>query len=120
MPFENASEDASVQFLCDGIAESLINWLATVPNVKVVSKSAAFRLRDSSDDTALIGSRLGVDGVVRGRLEMVGEQIVISTSFVDTHDDSQLWGNRLVRPFGEIIYLERSIVDSIKDERLKI
>jgi TolB-like protein len=115
MPFENASEDPSVQFLCDGIAESLINWLATVPDVKVVSKSAAFRMRDRADDAALIGSTLGVDGVVRGRLEKIGEQIVISTSFVDTRDDSQLWGDREVRPFGEIIYLERSIVDSIKN-----
>jgi TolB-like protein len=30
MPFDNAGVDAEVQFLCDGIAESLINWLATV------------------------------------------------------------------------------------------
>ena len=121
MPFENASDDASVQFLCDGIAESLINWLATVPDVKVSSKSAAFRLRDSANDTAFVAGKLGVDGVVRGRLEKVGDQIVISTSFVDTRDDSQLWGDRLVRPLGEVIYLERSIVDSIKDGlRLKV
>lgn len=121
LPFENASEDSSVQFLCDGIAESLINWLATVPDVKVISKSAAFRLRDYADDAAMIGEKLGVDGVVRGRLEKVGEQIVISTSFVDTRDDSQLWGDRLIRPLGETIYLERSIVDSIKEGlRLKV
>lgn len=121
MPFENASGDDSVQFLCDGIAESLINWLATVPDIKVVSKSAAFRLRDSTDDAVAIGDALGVDGLVRGRLEKVGDQIVISTSFVDTRDDSQLWGDRLVRPVGEIIFLERSIVDSIKDGlRLKV
>ncbi|MGI9221147.1 MAG: tetratricopeptide repeat protein [Woeseiaceae bacterium] len=113
LPFANASEDASVQFLCDGIAESLINWLATVPDVKVISKSAAFRLRDSSESAAAIGEQLGVDGVIIGRLEKVGEQIVVSTSFVDTRDDSQLWGDRLVRPFGEVIYLERSIVNSI-------
>jgi TolB-like protein len=115
MPFENTGDDSGVQFLCDGIAENLINWLATVPGVKVVSKSAAFRLRDSIDDTAAIARKLGVDGVVRGRLEKVGQQVVISTSFVDTRDDSQLWGERLVRPLGEAIYLERSIVDAIKD-----
>ncbi len=115
MPFENLSDDPDVQFLCDGIAESLINWLASVPGVKVSSKSAAFRLRDIGDDTAKIAERLGVDGVIRGRLEKVGEQIVISTSFVDTRDDNQLWGERLVRPAGEVIFLERSIVESIKD-----
>jgi TolB-like protein len=114
MPFENAGDDASVQFLCDGIAESLINWLATVPDVKVISRSAAFRMRDSIDNTQAIAAALGVDGVVRGRLEQVGDQIVISTSFIDTRDDSQLWGERLTRPFSEVLYIERSIVDSIK------
>lgn len=114
MPFENAGGDADVQFLCDGIAESLINWLATVDDIKVISKSAAFRLRDYADDTARIADALGVDGIVRGKLERVGDQVVVSTSFVDTRDDSQLWGERLVQPADEVIYLERSIVETIK------
>lgn len=115
MPFENAGDDPEVQFLCDGIAESLINWLATVPDVKVISKTAAFRHRADAADTAAIAAALGVDGIVRGHLERLGGQVVISTSFVDTRDDSQLWGDRFVRPADEIILLERSIVDSIKD-----
>jgi TolB-like protein len=114
LPFENASDDVSVQFLCDGIAESLINWLSTVPNIKVVSKSAAFRIRDATDDVAAIANNLGVDGIVLGRLEKIGDQIIVSTSFVDARNESQLWGDRLIRPVGELIYLERSIVDSIK------
>lgn len=114
MPFDNAGGDAEVQFLCDGIAESLINWLATVNDIKVISKSAAFRLREHANDTAKIAEALGVDGIIRGRLERIGEQVVVSTSFVDTRDDSQLWGERLVRPTEEVIYLERSIVETIK------
>jgi TolB-like protein/tetratricopeptide (TPR) repeat protein len=115
MPFENSGNDAEVQFLCDGIAESLINWLATVPGIKVVAKSASFRLRDDVNDTAKLAEELGVDGVISGHLERVGDQLVISTKFVDTRDNSQLWGERLVRPDNEVLYLERSIVESIKD-----
>ena len=115
MPFENAGGDADVQFLCDGIAESLINWLSTVNDVRVISKSAAFRLREYADDTARIADALGVDGIIRGKLERVGNQVVVSTSFVDTRDNSQLWGERLVQPAGEVIFLERSIVDTIKE-----
>ena len=115
MPFENVGNDAEVQFLCDGIAESLINWLATVPDVKVIAKSAAFRLRDDVNNTTKLGELLGVDGVISGSLERIGEKIVISTSFVDTRDNSQLWGERLVRPDNEVIFLERSIVASIKE-----
>ena len=115
MPFVNASGDADVQYLCDGIAESLTNWLATVQGIKAISKSAAFRLRDQADDTATLRSQLGADSVIRGRLEKLGDQIVISASLVDTRDESQLWGERLIRPLDEVIYLERSIVSAIKD-----
>jgi TolB-like protein/tetratricopeptide (TPR) repeat protein len=121
MPFVNGSGDTDVQYLCDGIAESLTNWLATVPGIKTISKSAAFRFREQADDTAALRSKLGADSVIRGRLEKLGDQIVISASLVDTRDESQLWGERLVRPLDEVIYLERSIVSAIKDGlRLKV
>lgn len=121
MPFENAGDDADVQYLCDGIAESLINWLAAVPGVKVVSKGASFRLRDDAHDSAALAEALGVDSVIRGKLELVGEKIVVSAWMVDTRDDSQIWGQRLVQPSEDVIYLERSIVAAIKDGlRLKV
>jgi TolB-like protein len=115
LPFENSGDDASVQFLCDGIAESLINWLATVPNVKVISKSASFRVRDEANNPAMLAQILGVDGVIKGRLERVGEQIIVSTSFVDTRNETQVWGERVVEPATELIALEQSIVESIKN-----
>lgn len=121
MPFVNGSDDADVQYLCDGIAESLTNWLATVQGIKAISKTATFRLRDQADDTAALRTQLGADSVIRGRLEKRGDQIVISAALVDTRDDSQLWGERLTRPLNEVIYLERSIVSAIKNGlRIKI
>jgi TolB-like protein len=113
MPFLNPGDDAGVQYLCDGIAESLINWLATQDKVKVSSKSASFRLRDQTEDPLELGASLGVDSVLQGRLERVGEQIVISASLTDVRDGSQIWGERLMRPDDELLYLERNIVDAI-------
>ncbi|MFT5501665.1 MAG: TolB-like protein [Woeseiaceae bacterium] len=115
LPFENTGNDPNVQFLCDGIAESLINWLATVPNVDVISKSASFRVRDEANNPAMLAQILDVDGVIKGRLERVGEQIVVSTSFVDTRNETQVWGERVVAPATELIALEQSIVASIKN-----
>ncbi|MGD8358893.1 MAG: hypothetical protein PVG42_12640 [Lysobacterales bacterium] len=121
MPFANASGDEDVQYLCDGIAESLINWLSTVPGVKVASKSASFRLRDHSDDTAELARVLDVDSVLRGRLEKRGDEIVVSAALVDAQDESQLWGERLVRPVSAIMDLERSIVAAIEQGlRIKV
>lgn len=121
LPFENAGSDEDVQYLCDGIAESLINWLATVPDIKVVSKSASFRLRGEMSDTGAIAEKLGVDSVITGRLELVGGRIVVSASMVDVRDNSQIWGARLVQPSEDVLFVERSIVSSIKEGlRLKV
>ncbi len=114
LPFKNTGDDADVQYLCDGIAESLINWLATVPGIKVSSKSAAFRHRDDAADPGKLADILGVDSVVYGQLEKRGDQIIISASLIDVRDDTQLWGERLIQPVDEVMYLERSIVAAIK------
>ena len=113
MPFKNPSEDPGVQYLCDGIAESLINWLAAQDAVRVSSKSASFHLREDTGSAMEIGERLGVDSVLQGKLERVGEQVVISASLVDVRDGSQVWGERLIRPDSELLYLERNVVDAI-------
>lgn len=114
LPFANSAGDEEVQYLCDGIAESLINWLATIPEVHVVSKGAAFRLREHAEDTERIAGELGVDGVLRGRLEIVGDQVVVSAALVDTRDERQLWGERIAEPRSDVISVERSIVAAIK------
>ncbi len=113
MPFINPGEDPEVQYLCDGIAESLINWLATQDEIRVSSKSSSFRLRDEEDDPVALGKRLGVDSVIQGRLEKIGGQVVISASLVDSRDGSQIWGERLMRPDDELLFLERNIVEAI-------
>ena len=56
-----------------------------------------------------------MDSIIRGKLELIGEQVVVSASLVDVRDDSQLWGDRLVQPSENVILLERSIVAAIKD-----
>lgn len=115
MPFENLADDAEVQYLCDGIAESLINWLATIPEIRVVSKGAAFRLREFAGDTQRLALELGVDSVIRGRLELVAGQVVVSAALVDLRDERQLWGERIAEPRADVINVERSIVAAIKD-----
>ena len=113
MPFENPAGDTNVQYLCDGIAESLINWLASMPDIRVVSKTASFRLREQSGDVAAVARALGVDSVLTGQLEQVGGQVVVSASLVDARDQSQLWGERLVQPAEQVLALERSIVSAL-------
>jgi len=115
LPFENASGNEDLTYLTQGISENLINWLASLPGIRVVSKSAAFRYSGDAFENEALVREFGADSVIRGSLGTRSDQLVISASFTRLADDSQLWGERLVRPLDEVIFLERSIVSAIKD-----
>ena len=115
LPFENSSGDEELRYLSDGIAENLINWLSGIPGLRVVSKTASFRFAATPFQEGALKQEFGADSAIRGKLEVHGDNIVISASFTNLHDDSQIWGERLVRPLDEVIYLERSIVAAIRD-----
>ena len=113
LPFENVAADGDIQYLCDGIAESLINWLSGLDDLKVIAKNTSFRMRDETD-LATIAKTLGVDALLRGRLERVGNQWVASVALTDVRDESQLWGERVVQESNDILALEKSIVSAIQ------
>jgi TolB-like protein/tetratricopeptide (TPR) repeat protein len=115
LPFENASGNEELRYLTDGIAENLINWLSGFPDIRVVARTASFRFAESGAGIEKLQQEFGVDSAIYGRLELVGENLVVSASLTSLHDESQLWGEKLVRPLDEVIYLERSIVAAIKD-----
>ena len=115
LPFENVNGDEELGYLTEGIAESLINWMSGLPDIRVVAKTAAFRFAGTPVETAALRREFDVDSALRGELEVQGENLVISASFVNLLDQSQIWGERFVRPLDEVIYLERSIVAALTD-----
>jgi TolB-like protein len=114
LPFQDLGEE-DVQYLGDGVAEGLINWLASIPDVRVTAKTASFRLRDQAEDLDVLRERLGVSHAVVGTVQRVEDQLVIAASLVDLNQGHTLWGERLIRPADEALLMEQSIVSALAD-----
>ncbi len=113
IPFENTTGDEEVEYLCDGVTESLINTLAQVPDLKVISRISAFSLKGQEIDHAAVGSRLNVDALLFGRVVRHGDDLDISTELVAAKDSRQLWGERYTRPVGEVQSISNDITGTI-------
>ena len=113
LPFESIHGGSELDYLCDGIAESLINTLSAIPELKVISRLSAFALRDRASHPQEVGSRLRVGRLLAGQLERRGDNLVVRATLVDTRDGRQLWGARFVRPMAEILELEDMITSDI-------
>lgn len=116
LPFDNESGDAGLDYLCDGLTESLINRLAQSPQLRVLARSTVFRYRGSSTDVREAGRSLGVPIVLAGVVRQERDDIAVSAELVNTRTGLQLWGSRYLEPAPEIWALEPRIVGTIADE----
>ena len=93
-PFVNESADAKMEYLSDGITESIINSLAQLPRLRVMSRNAVFRHKSKEVDALRLGRELRVDAVLVGRVNSLEDRLLISTELIDVANGWQLWGEK--------------------------
>ncbi|HET6892739.1 MAG TPA: protein kinase [Pyrinomonadaceae bacterium] len=116
LPFVNDSNDPSVEYLSDGITESIINSLSQLPNLRVMSRPAVFRFKGRSVDPQEVGRSLNVKAVLIGRLVKVDNRLVIKTDLIDTSDGSQLWGAEYDNNKSDILAVQDDISRRISEK----
>jgi TolB-like protein/Flp pilus assembly protein TadD len=119
LPLANTSGDQGLEYLSDGITESIINSLAQLPNLRVIARSTVFRYKGLYTDPRVIGQELGVRAVLTGGVLHLGDYLIISTELVDAADGSQLWGERYNRKLSDIFEVQEEISREIV-ERLRL
>jgi serine/threonine protein kinase/tetratricopeptide (TPR) repeat protein len=121
LPFVNDSKDPNVEYLSDGITESIINSLSQLPELKVMSRNAAFRFKGSSLDPVEAGRNLKVGAVLTGRLIKRDDRFVIKAELIDVADGSQLWGDEYNSSLADIFSVQDEVSKKISQSlRLRL
>jgi eukaryotic-like serine/threonine-protein kinase len=113
LPFVNGSADPSMEYLSDGITEGIIDRLSGLPNIKVISRTSAFRYKKRDIEPQKIARELGVQALVTGRVIQRGEELSVSAELVDTREDKQLWGEQYNRRLADIASVQQEIASAI-------
>ncbi len=113
LPFVNASGDPEMEYLSDGLTESLINSLAQLPRLRVLPRTTVFRFKGKADDPQRIGQELGVRAVLTGRVQQRGDSLVIQTELIDVTGAAQLWGERYDRKLADLLATQREVTQAI-------
>ena len=113
LPFENATGDTTIDYLSDGISESLINRLSGLDVLRVISRTSAFAFKGKKMSAMEIGRKLGVDALVVGSLGQRGASMAITAELVSIRDDTQLWGDKYSRPADDMLQVEGEIAATI-------
>ena len=121
LPFVNDSKDPNVEYLSDGITESIINSLSQLPGLKVMSRNASFRFKGSNQDPVDTGRNLNVGAVLTGRLVKLNDRFVIKTELINVADGSQLWGDEYNSSLADIFSVQDEVSKKISQSlRLRL
>jgi serine/threonine protein kinase/Tfp pilus assembly protein PilF len=113
LPFENATGDPAIDYLSDGISESLINRLSSLNGLRVISRTSAFAFKGKKLDPKEIGKTLGVEALLLGTLAQRGSDLAITAELVSVRDDTQLWGEKYARRADDVLRVEGEIAATI-------
>jgi eukaryotic-like serine/threonine-protein kinase len=121
LPFENAIGDAGLDYLSDGVSESVIDRLSGLPQLKVIARSSSFRYRGQNLDLPKIADALGVDAIVTGRVLQRDGNYLIRVDVIDVRENKQFWGENFTRKASDVQTLQTDISREIAENlRLKL
>ena len=107
LPLENLSGDPDLDYLVFGIHEALISDLGRSGTLdKVVGRSSVMAYLQERPPLSEIGWSLGVDAVIEGALQAVGDRISVTARLVDAGTEEMVWANRVEGSLNELLELQ--------------
>jgi TolB-like protein/Flp pilus assembly protein TadD len=119
MPFVNASGNADLDYLSDGMTETLIRSLSQLPNLNVKARSSVFRYKGRESDAKTIGKELGVPAILNGRFTQRGDQLTLNLELIDTQTENVIWTDQYDRKSSDLVSLQNQIARDVTS-KLKI
>jgi non-specific serine/threonine protein kinase len=113
LPFTDMSPARDQDYLCEGMAEELINALTHVDDLRVAARSSSFLFRGSGVDIRAIGQRLGVATVLEGSVRKLGDRLRVTVQLVDVADGCHLWSERFDRNLVDVFAIQDEIARSV-------
>lgn len=113
IPFVNLSSDPEQQYLADGIAEEILNLLARIRKLRVISRSSAFALRDENLQVPEIAERLNVAHVLEGSIRQAGNQVRVTAQLIEARSDTHLWSETYERELDDIFRIQDDIASDV-------
>jgi serine/threonine protein kinase/Tfp pilus assembly protein PilF len=116
LPFENLSRDADNAYLADGIQEEILTRLASIADLKVISRTSTQRYQNKPRNLGEIAKQLGVANVLEGSVQKVADRVRVNVQLVNAQTDSHLWAETYDRKLTDIFSVESEVAKAIAEQ----
>lgn len=113
IPFLNLSSDPEQAFFADGVAEEVLNLLAKIPELRVISRSSSFTFRGPDLNVPEIAEKLNVTHILEGSVRAAGNRIRITAQLIEAQSDTHLWSETYDRTLDDLFAVQDEIAENI-------
>ena len=116
MPFVNDNQNPDLDYLSDGMTETLMNSLSQLPGLSVKARNSVFHYKGKETDAQTLGKELGVQAVLNGRMIKRGDDLTLFLELVDTNTGNRIWGEQYTEQTANLISLQKLIAQDVSDK----
>ena len=113
LPFADMSPSHDQEYLCDGLAEELINALTQVDGLRVAARTASFQFRGKGEDVRSVGEQLNVEALLEGSVRKSGDRLRVTVQLIEVASGYQRWSHRFDGQFEDVFAVQDEIADSV-------
>jgi TolB-like protein len=115
LPFENLSGRDEDAYLADGLQEEVLNALARLRDIKVISRTSVMEYRGKGHNVREIGQRLGVGTVLEGSIRREGDTLRLTVQLIDARDDRHLFATNYDRDMTHVLELQSAVARQVAE-----
>jgi TolB-like protein/Flp pilus assembly protein TadD len=113
LPFMDMSPERDQDYLCEGLAEELINALTRVDGLRVASRTASFQFRAAGQDIRAVGQHLGVATILEGSVRKVEDRLRVTVQLIEVANGYHRWSQRFDRKLDDVLAIQDDVAESI-------
>jgi TolB-like protein len=113
LPFADMSGKKDQEYFADGMAEEILDLLAKIPGLKVISRTSSFQFKGKNEDLRSIGTQLGVAYVLEGSVRKSGDRLRVTAQLINSKDGMRLWSQSYDRDLSDVLKMQDEIAASL-------
>src|SRR5947209_3953545 len=115
LPFENLSDDKGAAYFADGIQDEILTKLASIADLKVISRTSTARYKSKPEDLRTVSQQLGVATVLEGSVQKAGDKVRVNVQLIDAKADSHLWAKTYDRNLADVVAVKSEVAEESAD-----
>jgi serine/threonine-protein kinase len=113
LPFRPLGADSNDELLGLGMADATIIKLSNFHQLSVLPTSAVFKYTGHENDALAAGHELGVDAVLNGTVQHLGERVRVTVQLIRLRDGKLLWSDIFDEHYTNIFAIQDSISEQV-------